>query len=146
MQSRNEFLDDISATLGGYVAEEMVFGDVTTGPSNDLAVLTALARDMVARYGMSDSIGPVAFSAERNYAGETTYSEAVAGKIDAEVSRIISEAKKRAIEVLTTHRKALDAIANKLIEVETIEREEFEKLLILNGITPKVRDEEEAVA
>jgi cell division protease FtsH len=77
MQSKNEFLDDIAATLGGYVAEEMTFGDITTGPSNDLAVLTSLARDMVSRYGMSDSIGPVAFAVERNYAGETTYSQEI---------------------------------------------------------------------
>lgn len=144
MQSRNEFLDDIAATLGGYVAEEMVFGDVTTGPSNDLAVLTALARDMVARYGMSSAIGPVAFSVERNYAGETTYSQDVAGKIDAEVTRIIEEARTRAKDVLTKHKNALDAIAEKLVEVETIEREEFEKLLILNGIEPKKKDPEDA--
>lgn len=143
MQSRNEFLDDIAATLGGYVAEEMVFGDLTTGPSNDLAVVTALARDMVARYGMSDSIGPVAFSAERNYAGETTYSEDIAAKIDAEVARLLSEGRTRATKVLEDHRKALNAIAEKLVEVETIEREDFEKLLIANGITPKAKEEEE---
>lgn len=143
MQSKKQFKDDIAATLGGYVAEEMVFGDLTTGPSNDLAVLTALARDMVARYGMSDVIGPVAFSAERNYAGETTYSEAIAGQIDTEVSRIIEEARAKAVEVLTQHRKALDAIAENLVEVETLEREPFEKLLIANGITPKAREENE---
>ncbi len=143
MQSRKQFEDDIAATLGGYVAEEMIFGDITTGPSNDLAVLTGLARDMVARYGMSDSIGPVAFAAERNYAGETTYSEAVAGKIDAEVSRIIADARKKATDVLTSNRKALDAIADALVEVETLEREAFEKLLIVNGITPKKKEEGE---
>ncbi len=142
MQSKNEFLDDIAATLGGYVAEEMTFGDITTGPSNDLAVLTSLARDMVSRYGMSDSIGPVAFAVERNYAGETTYSQEIAGKIDAEVTRIIEQAKERAKEVLTTHKKALDSIAGRLVEVETIEREEFEKLLILNGIEPKKKEED----
>jgi cell division protease FtsH len=143
MQSRKEFLDDIAATLGGYVAEELVFGDLTTGPSNDLVVITGLARDMVARYGMSDTIGPVAFSAERNYAGETTYSEAIASKIDAEVARLLSEGRARATKVLEDHRKALDGIAEKLVEVETIEREDFEKLLIANGITPKAKEEEE---
>ncbi len=143
MQSKKQFEDDIAATLGGYVAEEMVFGDITTGPSNDLAVLTALARDMVARYGMSDVIGPVAFSAERNYAGETTYSQEIAGKIDTEVSRIIADARRKATDVLTNHKKALDAIALKLVEVETLEREAFEKLLIANGITPKAREEYE---
>lgn len=146
MQSRQEFLDDIATTLGGYVAEEMVFGDITTGPSNDLAVITGLARDMVARYGMSESIGPVAFGVERNYAGETTYSEAVAAKIDAEVARLLEEGRVRARKVLEEHKKALNAIAEKLVEVETIEREEFEKLLIANGITPKAKEQDDAVA
>ncbi|MFZ1987788.1 MAG: ATP-dependent zinc metalloprotease FtsH [Minisyncoccia bacterium] len=141
MQSRKQFLDDIAATLGGYVAEEMVFGDLTTGPSNDLAVITALARDMVSRYGMSDTLGPVAFAADRELGGGA-YSQDIAAKIDSEVSRILEEGKKRAHQVLLDHRKALDSIAIKLVEVETIEREEFEKLLVLNGITPKVRETE----
>lgn len=141
MQSRKSFLDDIAATLGGYVAEEMVYGDVTTGPSNDLAVITALAQDMVARYGMSEVIGPVAFSVDRGL-GHEAYSPDIAAKIDAEVTRIIAEARVKAREVLETHRKALDAIAKKLVEVETLEREDFEKLLIANGITPKAKEEE----
>jgi cell division protease FtsH len=140
MQSRRGFLDDIAATLGGYVAEEMIYGDITTGPSNDLAVITALAQDMVARYGMSNVIGPVAFSADRGL-GHEAYSPEIAGKIDAEVTRIIEEARIRAREVLETHRGALDAIAKRLMEVETLEREEFEKLLIANGITPKKKED-----
>lgn len=142
MQSRKEFLDDIAGTLGGFVAEELVFGDVTTGPSNDLAVVTALARDMVSRYGMSEKLGPVAFATDQNYRNET-YSQDIASKIDAEVTRIIDEAKDRARDVLTTHRKALDSIAEELVVTETMERDEFEKLLILNGITPKKKEEEE---
>ena len=142
MHSRNSFKDDIAATLGGYVAEEMIYGDVTTGPSNDLAVLTALARDMVARYGMSDSLGPVAFVNDRIEGGGKV-SQEVAAKIDAEVSKIIAEARQRATQVLTDHRGALDAIADKLVEVETVERAEFEALLIANGITPKKREENE---
>lgn len=144
MQSRKSFLDDIAGTLGGYVAEEMIFGDLTTGPSNDLAVIAALARDMVARYGMSDSLGPVAYAADRF--GDAAYSQDVASKIDAEVARIIDEAKHRARKVLTDHRKALDAIAERLVEVETLEREEFEKILIANGITPKKPEEEDLSA
>ena len=143
MQSRKEFLDDIATTMGGYVAEEMVFGDVTTGPSNDLAVITALARDMVARWGMSEAVGPVAFTAERGGYGNDPFSQDVAAKIDAEVKRMIEEQKKRAEQVLVDHRGALDAIAEMLVEVETLEREEFEKLLIANGITPKAKEEEE---
>jgi cell division protease FtsH len=140
MQSKKEFLDDIAGALGGYAAEEMIFGDVTTGPHNDLAVVMTLAKDMVSRYGMSDKIGPVAYGAERVTLAGEQYSQEVAAKIDAEISRIIDEQKRRAIEVITKHRDALDAIAHHLIEVETIEREEFEKILVANGITPKAKE------
>ena len=140
MQSKKQFLDDIAATLGGYVAEEMLFDDVTTGPSNDLMVITALARDMVSRYGMSDKLGPIAFG-ERAM-GNEPYSERVAGEIDTEVSRIIEEARTRARAVITKHRKALDAIAKELMEKETVQRDAFEKILIANGITPKSKEEE----
>ncbi|MDO8742566.1 MAG: ATP-dependent zinc metalloprotease FtsH [bacterium] len=140
MQSKKQFLDDIAATLGGYVAEEELFDDVTTGPSNDLMVITSLARNMVIRYGMSEKLGPVAFG-ERQL-GSEPYSENVAAQIDAEVSRIIDEAKVRARQVIVDHRKALDAIAKELIQKETIERADFEKILIANGITPKKREEE----
>lgn len=146
MQSRKEFMDDIAATMGGYVAEVMVFDDLTTGPSNDLSVVTNLARSMVSRFGMSDVVGPVAFANDRGGAGEAPYSQAVAAQMDAEVKRMIEEARTRAEEVLTTHRGALNAIAERLVEVETLEREEFEKLLIANGITPKAKEEEEIVA
>jgi cell division protease FtsH len=144
MQSRKEFLDDIAGTLGGFAAEELIYGDVTTGPSNDLAVVTALARDMVSRYGMSDVIGPVAFATDHSYRNET-YSQDIAAKIDAEVSRMMEEGKNRARQVLMDHRGALDAIALKLVEVETLEREEFEKILIANGITPKSKKEEDVL-
>lgn len=144
MQSKKEFLDDIASTLGGFVSEKMVFDDLTTGPYNDLSVATALAHDMVARYGMSDTLGPVAFASEQNNAQPTrqAYSQEIAAKIDREVTRILEEEKNRAQDVLEKHRKALDVIAERLIEVETLEREDFEKLLIVNGITPKKKDEE----
>ncbi|MDO8624250.1 MAG: cell division protein FtsH, partial [bacterium] len=142
MQSMKQFLDVIAATLGGYVAEEMLFDDVTTGPSNDLAVVTAIAREMVTRYGMSDKLGPIAFGDRQ--LGNEPYSEQVAAQIDAEVSRFIDEAKVRATKVISLHRDALNAIAKELIEKETIERGEFEKILIANGITPKERGEEES--
>ena len=95
---------------------------------------------MVTRYGMSDKLGPIAFG-ERAM-GNEPYSERVAGEIDTEVSRIIDEARARATAVITKHRKALDAIAKELMEKETVERAEFEKILILNGITPKAKEEE----
>jgi cell division protease FtsH len=143
MQSKNEFLDDIAVSLGGYVAEKLVYNDLTTGASNDLQVLTGLARDMVTRYGMSEKMGPMALESDggrpmfggAGLSGE--YSERVAAEIDAEVKAIVDGAYKKAEDILTTHRKALDAIAVALVEVETLEREDFEKLLIANGITPK---------
>ena len=147
MQSRKEFLDDIAVSLGGFVAEKMIFDDVTTGASNDLQVLTALARNMVARYGMSDKMGPIAFaaSAQRAIFGEGVEndqsSQVVVAEIDAEVKKIILAAHKKAENVLTKNRTALDAIAQKLVEVETLERAEFENILIAHGITPKKKED-----
>jgi len=147
MQSKKEFLDDIAVSLGGYVAERMVFGDLTTGPSNDLQVLTSLARDMVTKYGMSDKMGPVALEGEGGKAlfgrgvNEKEYSERVSAEIDAEVKQIVDEAYAKATTILTDHRKALDAISAKLMEVETLERDEFEKLLVVHGIEPKKKQD-----
>lgn len=146
MQSKREFLDDIAVSLGGYVVEKMVFGDITTGPSNDLQVSTALARDMVTKYGMSDKLGPIALEGSGGRAlfgrgvEDKEYSERVSAEIDAEVARIMSEARAKAEEVVTKHRKALDAIAARLVEVETIEREEYEKLVLAFGIVAKKKD------
>jgi len=149
LRSRKDFLDDIAMSLGGYVAEEMVFGDITTGPSNDLQVATALARDMVTKYGMSEKLGPVALEGSGGRAlfggrgvDSRDYSEEVSAKIDAEVSKIINDAFARARQACTEHRKALDAIANELVVQESIERDDFEKLLIANGIMPKKLDKE----
>lgn len=143
MQSRKEFLDDIAVSLGGYVTEKLIFDDLTTGPSNDLQVATALARDMVTKYGMSEKLGPVALEGSGGVAlfgrgvDEKSYSDRVGALIDLEVSGIMNEALRRAEETITTNRKLLDAISLKLIEVETIERDDFEKILIAHGVTPK---------
>jgi cell division protease FtsH len=148
LQSKKDFIDDLAVSLGGYVTENMVFGDVTTGPSNDLQVATALARNMVTKYGMSDKIGPVALEGEGGQAlmgrgmGEKDYSETMSTQIDNEVNRLMHEAHERATEAIERHRKVLDAIADELMESETIEREEFEKLLILHGIKPKKIEED----
>ncbi len=143
LQSKKEFLDDIAMSLGGYVAEKMIFGDITTGPSNDLQVSTALARDMVTKYGMSDDIGPIALEGQGGKAlfgrgvDDKDYSEKVSAHIDAEVSKIMNEALARAEKVLIENRKLLDAISTRLIEVESIERDEFEQILVLHGIKVK---------
>lgn len=139
MHTKKEFLDDIAMTLGGYVVEEMVFDDLTTGPSNDLQVVANMARDMVTKYGMSD-IGPIALEGTggRMIGGGVSenrgYSPQVAKAIDDEVARIIEEGKDKAREIVTKHRKALDVISKKLVEVETLEREEYEALLKAEGV------------
>lgn len=141
-QSRNEFLDTIASTLGGYVAEKIIFNDLTTGPSNDLEVSTALARDMVTKYGMSDKIGPIALATSEGKAiygsiNERDYSERVSAEVDSEVSRIMDESMKKAEEAIREHRNLLNTIARKLMESETIERDEFELILEAHGVEPK---------
>jgi len=143
LQSKKEFLDDIAVSLGGYVTEKILFNDLTTGPSNDLQVSTALARDMVTKYGMSEMLGPVALEGQGGKVlfgrgvEEREYSEKVSADIDSEVSRIMREAHEKAEKTITSNRKLLDSIAKRLIETETIERAEFETILLANGVTPK---------
>lgn len=151
MQSKSEFLDDIAMSLGGYAAERLIFGDFTTGASNDIQVLTALARNMVTRWGMSDKIGPIALEGDgrtMTMAGfsEKEYSQKMSAEIDAEVSDIITKAYEKANHAITKHRPILEAIAKRLIEVETIERDEFEKILVANGIQPKKKDSYDSTA
>jgi cell division protease FtsH len=140
LMSRATFLDDIAMSLGGYVAEKEIFGDITTGPSNDLEVATAMARQMVMRYGMSN-LGPVAFLPENgNFSGKE-YSEVYGEKIDSEIKRIMDEAWNRAKVIIGEKRNVLVSIAEELMRVENIERDEFEKILIVHGITPKRKEE-----
>ena len=156
MLSRKEFLDDIAMTLGGYVTEEMVFDDLTTGPSNDLQVISNLARDMVTKYGMSEKLGAVALEGTGRrliggeYSEDRGYSIEVARDIDAEVRNIIETGKTRAREILVRYRKALDVVAKRLLEVETLEREEYEALLKregveINDIYKEMREKEERI-
>jgi cell division protease FtsH len=143
LQSRKEFSDDIAVSLGGYVTERMIFDDLTTGPSNDLQVSTALAREMVTKYGMSEDIGPMALEGEGGRAlfgrglEDHEYSEEVSSRIDSEVAKIMREAYRKAEEILINNRKLLDAVAQRLIEVETIERDEYERMLVAHGVIPK---------
>jgi len=143
LQSKKEFLDDIAVALGGYVVEKNLYGDITTGPSNDLQVSTALARDMVTKYGMSEKIGPIALESPSGKplfglgVGDKEYSEQVGALIDAEVSQIMNEAMKKAEKIIKDHRKLLDVIAKRLVEAETIEQKEFEEILVAHGIVPK---------
>jgi cell division protease FtsH len=143
MQSKKEFLDDIAVTLGGYVAEKMIFGDITTGPSNDLQVSTALARDMVTRYGMSDKIGPVALESAQGRVlfgqgvSDKDYSEKVSAEIDSEVAHIIQSSLKKAEETLEKYKNLLEIVTRRLIEVEVLEQAEYEQILVANGVSLK---------
>ena len=145
LQSKREFIDDITVALGGYVVEKTIFGDLTTGPSNDLQVSTALARDMVTKYGMSEKLGPIALEGQGGKIiygqgrDDKEYSERVSGEIDAEVSKIMNEAMKKAELLIQKHGPLLDIIAKRLIEKETIEQKEFEEILVAHGIVPKKR-------
>jgi cell division protease FtsH len=130
--TRAELMDDITALLGGRVAEEIVFGEVTTGASNDLERVTRIARAMVCRYGMSEKLGTLALGRQhanpflgRDYLEDRDYSEEVARLIDQEVREIVETCHRRATEILLTHREKLDAVVALLLEKETISREEF---------------------
>ena len=135
LQHRTKFKDELAGLLGGRTAEELIFGDVTTGAASDLERATRIARKMVTEYGMSDKLGPMTFGRKeelvflgREIGEQRDYSEAVAQEIDNEVRRLIEEAHNRAKQVLTNYKDKLEAIARRLIEVETIEAPELEAL------------------
>jgi cell division protease FtsH len=135
LYSRKKLLANLAYMLGGRVAEELVFDDITSGASNDIEQVTRLARTMVTRLGMSSELGPMLYGQKeeliflgREISEQRDYSEAVAEKIDAEVRRIVDESYKLAKKLLTKYRKQLDAVAQKLLEVETLTREEFEAI------------------
>ncbi len=135
LMSRAKFLDDLAFTLGGRAAEELVFTDITSGASNDLERVTKMARSMVTRLGMSAQLGPMVYGQKeeliflgREISEQRDYSEAVAELIDKEVRTIVSESYERAKTILTEYRDKLDAVAERLLEVETMSREEFESI------------------
>ena len=141
LHSKSEFEDKIAGMLAGHVAEEIVFGDTTTGASNDIEKATGLARAMVTQYGMSDKLGPLTFGKKdemiflgREISEQRNYSDEIAAKIDAEVREIIDRAHDRAREALTSQRVVLDRLAALLVEKETIESDEFEALF--EGVLP----------
>ena len=137
LMRRAELLDRIDVLLGGRVAEEIVFGDVSTGAQNDLQRVTDLARHMVTQYGMSETLGLVTFEEPRsnpflNVSGagrSREYSEKTAQAIDDEIRRIIGDARERVRETLTKRRAALDALAKLLLEKEVVDRQGLETLL-----------------
>jgi cell division protease FtsH len=136
LTTRAELLDTMAMTLGGRAAEEIVFGEITTGASNDLEKVTATAKQMVMRFGMSEKLGPRVFGHDhgqpflgREFSAEPDYSDEIAREIDDEVRRIIESAHVQARSILTERRESLGKLSEILIKRETIEKEQFEALL-----------------
>jgi cell division protease FtsH len=136
LTTRAELTDTMAMTLGGRAAEEIIFGEITTGASNDLEKVTETAKQMVMRYGMSERLGPRVFGHDRSmpflgreFSSEPDYSDEIAREIDDEIRRVVEEAHQTARDILTERREALDGISKVLLERETIEAKEFERLL-----------------
>jgi cell division protease FtsH len=134
--TREQLRDSLSYALGGMAAEEIVFGEPSTGSGNDLEVASGRAREMVRRYGMSERLGPMSFGgdAQNVFLGQQLmhsrdYSDETASQIDDEVRRLLAEALERAKRALMENRDYLGALAERLLEVETLRRDEVEKLL-----------------
>lgn len=135
LMARKKLFADMVGLLGGRAAEELVFNDITSGASNDLERVTKMARAMVTRLGMSEALGPMVYGQKdeliflgREISEQRDYSESVAEQIDKEVRRIVDEAHEKARAILIQYRDRLDAVAQKLLEVETISRKEFEEI------------------
>ncbi|MGN0525789.1 ATP-dependent zinc metalloprotease FtsH [Eubacterium sp.] len=138
--SRKDMLDNLVSMFGGRVAEALALNDISTGASNDLQRATEIVRDMVIKYGMSDSIGPVVYDSGngevflgKDYGHVNNYSEATSARIDAEVEKIMREAYNRTVEILSEHFEKLELVANVLLEKEKISGEDFESLM-KNGV------------
>lgn len=135
LMPRKKMLADMVGLLGGRAAEELVFDDITSGASNDIERVTQLAKTMVTRLGMSSELGPMVYGQKeemiflgREISEQRDYSEAVAEKIDKEVRSLVNDAYNKARDILTKYHIELDAVAQKLLEVETLSRDEFEKI------------------
>lgn len=142
LMAKKKMFADMVGLLGGRAAEELVFDDITSGASNDIERVSKLARTMVMRMGMSEDLGPMVYGQKeeliflgREISEQRDYSENVAEKIDKEVRSIVNDAYREAKQILTDYREKLDAVATKLLEVETLSKEEFEK--IFPSPTPK---------
>ena len=140
LYTKSFFEDLLAMTMGGHAAEVLTFGEMSTGPSNDIQQATETARRMVTQYGMSPKLGPRAFGRReelvflgRDIAEQRNYSERVAEAIDAEVSHLIDDGHRRAMEILARHEELLDMLSERLIEVETLDAEEFTRLVSTFG-------------
>jgi cell division protease FtsH len=149
LMSKNKLTAEMIGMLGGRASEELIFNDITSGASNDIENVTKLARKMVTRLGMSTELGPMVYGQKeelvflgREISEQRDYSEAIAEKIDSEVQKLVSTAYLKAKKILTKYRSKLDEVAAKLLEVETLSREDFEKIfpppVKKNGGIPKL--------
>jgi cell division protease FtsH len=136
LMTRSQFQDTLAALLAGHVAEELVLGEMTTGPEDDIGKATRIARRMVTQWGMSERLGPRSFGRKeeliflgREIAEQRDYSERVAEEIDEEVRRLIDRAYHTAKQVLTEHRDKLDELVQRVLEDETIEGDDLNRLL-----------------
>ena len=143
--SRNEMLGELVSLLGGRVAEAVVLDDISTGASNDIERATAIARNMVTHYGMSEKIGPVSYTSGdkevflgRDYGSARNYSEKVAADIDAEIKEIITNAYNKCETILRTHQDKLTAVAEYLIVNEKADRKTFEALMDGTFVKPQL--------
>ncbi|MCL4417027.1 MAG: cell division protein FtsH, partial [Actinobacteria bacterium] len=128
-ETRTHLLEQIAVMLGGRAAENLVFKEMTTGASDDIAKATEVARTMVVEYGMSD-LGPINLDGDRrNPYEQSQVSPAMASKIDEQVKKITDEAYKKSLEILRKLRSKLDVLAEELLKKETIESEEFERIV-----------------
>lgn len=144
LNTEKDFIDDIAMAFGGYAAELEVYGNLSTGPSNDLQVITSMARDMVMKYGMNKKVGPVAIENDErkvvygNLAdSKNIIGDNLANAVDDEIKKICEEGLETAKKIVKEKRGVLDYIAKELMEKENLEREEFEDILILHGIAVK---------
>jgi cell division protease FtsH len=136
LRTRSQFLADVAVALGGFVAEQTIFGEMSTGAANDLKESTKLVRALVTQYGMSDKLGPQTFGESheliflgKEISSERNYSEIIAAEIDAEVKSFVNRAYNIVKKIMVSRRKVLEAIAKALIEKEELEKEEFDKLI-----------------
>jgi len=151
LTTRAELLDTMAMTLGGRAAEEIIFGEITTGASNDLEKVTETAKQMVMRFGMSERLGPRVFGHDRSqpflgreFSAEPDYSDEIAREIDDEVRRIVEDAHQTSKDILSEHQEQLDTISKILLDRETIEADEFIALLEGKSEDEVFSDEEEA--
>ncbi|MEK9186073.1 MAG: ATP-dependent zinc metalloprotease FtsH [Patescibacteria group bacterium] len=143
LRTRSQFLSDLATAMGGYASEKEIFGEMTTGASNDLKEASEIARRLVTKYGMSEKLGPVTFGKSedliflgREISSEKNYSESMATEIDEEVNNFITRAYQTAKKIISVNKKALDVIARALIEKETLEQEEFYEIISPFRIKP----------